>query len=286
MMRFKIYKFFLATLLFFAVERFCRWQTDGFRYTKAACRHPYPFSYQTKTLPENLQQSFYFLGSGVQFYAFLGEDRKTILKLFKHHHMGLSTDLAKKLLPKAIATPLICAREKRMSHLFESAKIAIEKLPDQTGVYFLHIDKTSTCLGKTHIYDKLGIAHEIDLDQTDFVLQKKAEPTSEHLDRLFQGGQIKEAILSMKKLLALIEDRSRLGIKNKDGNVLENCGFLGECPVELDIGSFIYRVQSTNPDPHAKAALRATLQLLGWVKKNYPENLQLCREELLYEKIL
>jgi len=282
-MRSKAYKFLFALILFFSVERFCYWQTDGFRLSKATCAHVYPFSCQTNTLPKNLPQSFFFLGSGVQFYAFLGEDNQTILKLFKHHHMGPSTDLAKTLLPKSWASPLIASREKRMSHLFMSAKIAFEELPHQTGVYFLHIGKTDCGFGNILIHDKLGIAHEIDLDQTDFILQRRAEPASKRLSRLFQENQVEEAILSMKNLLSMIENRSKLGIKNKDGNVLENCGFLGDEPIELDIGSFIYRSKSTNPDPHAKAVLRATLQLLGWVKKNHPENLKACRQELLFQ---
>ncbi|MDN3506481.1 MAG: hypothetical protein P0S96_04555 [Simkaniaceae bacterium] len=269
--------------LFFGVERFCRLQTDGFRLTKALCQHSYPFSYSYGK-PLNLDQPFYFLGSGVQFYAFLGEDKQTILKLFKHHHMGLSTDLCEKLLPKSFASSIMAKREKRMHHIFTSTKIAASRLPRETGTVFLHIDKKPMGLGKITIHDKLGISYEVDLDKTDFLLQKRAVPASTYLKKLFKKGATDEAIFAMQAMKHLIEKRSRMGIKNKDGNILENCGFLEGEPVELDIGSFIYREHSTNPDPHSKATFRATLQMLGWVKKNHPEYLHKCTAELLHEK--
>jgi len=283
MMRSKIIKICLAAALFFCTERFCRSQTDGFRITKALCEHEYPFSYSTNINPKNLHQPFYFLGSGVQFYAFLGEDKQTILKLFKHHHMGPSTDLCKKILPKSLSSALVAKREKRMHHIFTSTQIAKDELAEETGTVYLHIGKKPEGLGKTKIYDKLGIQHEVDLDKTDFLLQEKADPANTHLSKLFQKGAIEDAIKSMQTMRNLIKTRSKMGIKNKDGNILENCGFINGRPVELDIGSFIHREQSTNPDPHSKAAFRATLQLLGWVKKNHPEYLHKCTAELLHE---
>lgn len=197
--------------------------------------------------------------------------------------MGLSTDLCKKLLPKSLSLPLVAKREKRMHHIFASTQIAMEELAEETGILYLHIGKKPAGLGKTKIYDKLGIQYEVDLDKTDFLLQEKAEPASSHLNKLFQKGAIVDAIKAMQTMQNQIKTRSKMGIKNKDGNILENCGFIDGRPVELDIGSFIHREQSTNSDPHSKAAFRAALQLLEWVKKNHPKYLHKCTAELLHE---
>jgi len=285
MKRSKIFNIILCLFLVIAVERFCRWQTGGFLFTKATTAHVYPFSSTPQVGPSELHQTFYFLGSGVQSYAFLGEDGKTVIKLFKHHHMGLSTDLMKKLLPQAIATPILRNRENRMKHIFKSAQIAFEELPEETGVYYTHLGKTDCLLGQITLCDKIGIFHQLDLDQTEFVLQKRAEPVCERLHILFRSKKTGEAMQAMQNLLTLIENRSRKGIKNKDGKVTENCGFIRDTPIELDIGSYAYRSRSTNPDPHKKAVLKATLQLLHWVKINYPENLQQCRKCLLDENL-
>ncbi|NGX37331.1 MAG: hypothetical protein K1000chlam2_00485 [Chlamydiae bacterium] len=284
MMRSKIYKILLALALLVGVERFCRSQTEGFRLSKATSNYSYPFVEEISTCPAVLDQPFYFLGSGVQFYVFIGKDHQTVLKLFKHHHMGFSTDFLSQFLPPSHS--LLKKREKRMLHLFESVKIASQKLPRQTGVIYTHLQKTDRLLGETVIHDKLHIAYPINLDKTEFVLQKLATPVYEHLDSLFREKRIEEAIASMHSLVDLIRTRSELGIKNKDGNILENCGFLDNQPIELDIGSFVLRSVSTHPNPHQKAALSATLQLLGWIKRHYPENLQECRTHLIDENIL
>lgn len=280
----KSIKISLGLLLFLSVERFCHFQTAGFRLSKGISLHPYPYTYQSQKVPICLHQSFYYLGKGVQFYAFLGEDGQTILKLFKHHHIGFSTDFIVRSFPRSWVRKIISSREKRMGHLFESTRIACEEIPETTGVLYLHIGKNGSDLGKGLLYDKIGIKHEVHWDKTDFVLQTRAEPVKDRLQKLFQAGLIEEAIGSMSKLIQSIEDRSRLGIKNKDGNILENCGFVGDIPVEIDIGSFVHRSQSSNPDPHGKAGMRARLQLLGWIKQNYPEKLSICKQTILHEK--
>lgn len=269
-----------------SIERFCRLQTGGFRFHKAAVTHTYPFKQISGSIPTEAKQPFYYLASGVQSYVFIGKDRETILKLFKHHHFGPSSDTLKKILPQNLSRPLIKKREKRMLNLFSSAQIAYGQLQEKTGVFYLHLGKTNGKHGKISLFDKLGICYDLDLDQTEFILQRRAETAFEKLHKLFKNGQTDEAISSMKDLLHLIEQRSMQGIKNKDGNILENCGFFGRHPLEIDVGSFIHRNASANPQPHKKAVLRATLQLLNFVKKNYPEELPRCKRELIYENII
>lgn len=283
----KVFYFFLSLLALAAVERFCHWQTGGFRMAKAVTSRVYPlnapFASTPTSLPE-LDQSFYFLASGVQCYVFLGEDGKTILKLFKQYHGYLSTDLLRKAFPPSFTRGALQKREKRMATLFRSARIACENLSEETGVYFTHLQKTTPFFKTIKIYDKLGIPHTLDLDQTEFILQKRAEVAGERLHRLFKNDQVAEANKEMNELLDLIENRSRKGIKNKDGKIMHNCGFLGEKPVELDIGSFVVRSsRSHSHDPHKKARVKATRQLLSWVKKQYPQHFPFCKKELLNE---
>ncbi len=278
-------KVLFSVAALFVTERFCRLQTDGFRLAKATTSHTYPFQQVSEGSPKQLHQPFYYLGSGVQSYVFLGEDNETILKLFKHHHFGPSVEFCKWALPKCLSKTIVKKREKRMQGLFESAFIAYDKLASHTGVFYLHLGKSTSALGNLPIYDKLGILHHLDLDQTEFILQHKAETVENRLHSLLSQGKVTEAISSMKDLLALIQNRSKKGIKNKDGNVLENCGFLDKQPLEIDIGSFIYRTNSSHPNPHKKTAIRATLKLLGFIKKHYPQYLFQCRQELLYENI-
>lgn len=259
----RLIKTVFLLLLIFGVERFWRLQTGGFKLSKVQTDHHYPFSSTPQKIdPTLLQQRFTYLGSGVQFYAFLGADGTTILKLFKQHHFGPSISLLNKLLPPFLVAPIIEKREKRMLHLLKSAQIAAQLLPNETQLFYTHLQKTEKMFGKTTLIDKMGFSHELNLDKTEFVLQKRCIPAGIYLKNL---SNKQEAI---DKLLTLIEERSKKGIKNKDGKVLENMGFIDGKAVELDIGSYKMRSKSTHPNPHLKARLKAEKKLMDWIHEN------------------
>lgn len=173
-----------------------------------------------------------------------------------------------------------------MVRLFKSAQIAHELLSEETAVFYTHLSKTDDMLGTTLVYDPLGASHPLDLDKTEFILQTKVDTVEERLDHLFREERIDEAIESMNTLLSMIERRSKKGIKNKDGKITINCGFKKEQPIEIDIGSYVFRSVSTNPDPHQSARMKGTMQLLRWIKGNYPEHLHTCKRRLLDENLL
>lgn len=265
-----------------ALERFCYYQTGGFRLSKASTLHLYDFSSPFIEPPCNLDQPFHYLGKGVQFYVFVGEDRQTILKLFKHHHSGLSTDNLKKVLPDWIIAPILERREKRVTHLFRSSLIALQQLSEETAILYTHLNKSDDQLGTTKIFDKLGIVHNLNLDQTEFIIQKRAKPLEEGLHELFSTNQVEEAISRMQKLAALIETRRNKGIKNKDRRILRNCGFLNDAPLEIDVGSYVY-AKKTTPLKAEKEKKKAIWKLLNWVEDHYPEHLQQSKDGLLHE---
>ena len=279
-MAIKLVRLLLALLCFVAIGRICKTQTKGFTLSKATSQHIYPFHDTAQSLPKELNQSFSFLGSGVQCFALLGEDGHTVLKLFKHHHMGPSTSVIKNLIPKKFAQPLILRREKRMHRLFQSAQIAYDALKEETGVFYTHLSKTNEELGRIFVYDNLNIRHTLDLNNAEFILQKKVVTAANYLNKLFSENRISEAICAMKSLLNLIEQRSKKGIKNKDGRILQNCGFEDGKPIEIDIGSYVYRSRSTHPNPHRKAKQKGAKQLLRWIEKKHPKHLNACKEGL------
>lgn len=265
-------KIVAALLLFAALERFCYWQTDGFRFAKVATTYTYPFDQAFEPAPECLHQPFHYLGKGVQFYVFMGEDQQTILKLFKHHHAGFSSTTLQHL-----STNMMEKRKNRVLHLLQSAEIAKTSIPDETAVFYTHLTKGDHHLGKIKIYDKLGIVHELDLDQTEFLLQRRAVPLAEKLHTLFQSSQIEKAISAMQSTIKMLDERECKGIKNKDARILRNCGFIDDTAIEIDVGSFVY---STKYRPSKKGKAKATRKLLKFVESNYPTHLERCKEAL------
>ncbi len=187
-----------------------------------------PLTEEIQTL---LDQPFFYLGKGVQFYAFISQDGKTVLKFMKQQKSRPSDWLASFLGKRT-------KQNKRRAKICESCKMAYEQLQDETGVIFVQIKAHSSQVYPLRIYDKLGIAHTLDLNKTSFVLQKYATPLLESLTPD-----------NLKALFDFIDRRSAKGITNADPRI-RNFGLLDDRIVEIDIGSF-----QTEPQIDEKAAL-------------------------------
>lgn len=216
-----------------------------------------PFNYQaespapTEEIQKQLDQSFTYLGSGKVSHAFLGEDQKTVLKFFKHQK-GIDLD-----------------------GTFKSCQIALEKLKDETGVLYVHLQKTQGLHGKVRLKDSLGIPHSIDLDATEFVVQKKAELVLHELERQIKTGNIEKAKLSICAIFDCIKAYSDKGITIPHSALRRNFGFIDDKVVSFDIGSFI----EGNAD-YRNELITVTHRLNRWLKKHHPILLQFYHEEL------
>ncbi|MBS0630155.1 MAG: hypothetical protein JSS30_08060 [Verrucomicrobia bacterium] len=244
----------LFLVLFFGLERLIRTQTCGFRIDKTIAEYPYNPSWELgeTPLPKELNQPFYFLGSGAQTYSFIGQDQTTVLKLFKHYHCWPSSRVLKKLPGswKAIAK-----REERMKSIFDSVLLAYKKLPQETQIFHLSlIPKLSH--PSIVIYDKIGIRYIIDLKQTPFVLQKKVQPLYPYLQ---EHPDEAKAIIS--SFFACLRHRNSLGIANSDNHVGRNFGVWENKVVQFDIGSYFLGEPSE----------QNSAEFEQWIIKNRPD---------------
>jgi hypothetical protein len=281
-------RIFYALVIFFAVERFCHFQTAGFRLDKihsAFVFHPsYPPPAESETqIKELLAQPFTFLGSGVQFYAFLGEDKKTVLKVFKHYHNMPIKGIAKSFpLPDFLEkkrSQLIQRREQRLNSIFSSCEIAYHQLKNESGMITLHLLPSEHLHQKISIFDKLGIRHEIDADTTAFVIQKKADllvPTFKELLKKKDQAGVKAHLSS---LIQLIKERGEKGISNHDLRIERNIGFSEGKAIEIDVGSFKPR-QKTAAEQLKKSTKKELFKLKQWVKKECPEFVDYVEKEI------
>lgn len=288
MKRYKIALLILALPLFFGVERFCRWQTGGFRPSKVTCDLSHHFHFpaspispqELEAINSTLEKPFTFLGRGVQCYAFLSQDGTTVLKLFKHHHFGLPSDLLHHL-PLKWAENVIQKRNQRLQHIYKSAQIASSWLKEESGTLYLHLEKTPGLHPQVTLHDKLKSPYPLDLNDAEFFLQRRARTAKEVIKELLNQGNPKGAIERILAVLELTRRQSDLGIKNKDPRVLENCGFCGSDVQLIDIGSLKMRSRSTNPDPTGKALFKAKQQILRWIGEKHPEYLTPIQEALV-----
>jgi hypothetical protein len=272
----KILKVFFACVALVTVERFCRAQTAGFRVDKLHSDFEYQSTIRSSIDPRLIAQSFTFLGSGVQSYAFLGEDGETVLKVFKHYHNFPIKGAIKSLpLPHKLGEyrdKLVERREQRLHFIFSSCELAYLEFKEETGILALHLEPTTHLKQPVVLIDKLGISHEIDADSTAFILQKKAEMLSDRVSSLKNDPEALQETL--RCLVHHIVKRCKQGIMNHDLRIERNVGFIGSRAIEVDVGSFSKIEKSQN---ELKKELKTFRK---WVSRSHPELLYVVDKEI------
>lgn len=245
----RILKIVLLLVLFVCTERFCHRQTRGFTLANIQADLPHVKEWETAEpsveVHAILNQPFTYLARGAQAFAFESQDKKYVIKFFRHDRLRHPAWLQALPLPADLAHKRQLALEKKQEKLhrdFNSYKMAFEQLKEETGLIYLHLNQTTELKRSLVIYDRLGIRLQIDLDHTPFILQKKAELIYPTIEKWVQAGQMDQAKKGIDRLLVLLLKRCQKGIFDKDPDLMTNFGFIGEEPVQIDIGRY-------SPDP-------------------------------------
>lgn len=282
----KYLRFFLFCLcllgLYEGASRFCEARTDAFTIARihsdlpynAAWATPLPVGAEKEELTALLSQPFHYLGCGGQCFAFVSEDGETVIKFFKHRIRKPRSLLLFRPLP----APLEPIRLRKLNKIlfklnrdFNSYKLAYEELSQETGILYLHLNKTEGFNQTITLYDKLHIAHQIDLDQVEFIIQKKAEMAYPYLDRLIRDKQIENAERAIDSLLAVILSRCQKGIYDEDAKIHRNFGFIDGKAVVIDVGRFRGDISRIHPEVYRKDLLDITKSLHLYLEKESPE---------------
>jgi hypothetical protein len=240
-----ICKTVLSIVLFFYIERFCHKQTKGFRLTNILSdlqpRPEWSTPSPDSKLSELFSQTYSFLGAGGQCYSFISEDGTTVLKFFKHHHMRVPSFFKRFPLPASLASRrdrYSAKCEGKLISTFNSCKLAYEEFKEETGLIYVHLNKTDFLKQSVTIRDKLGISYKIDLDQTEFIIQKKAHLVFKDLKRRILHSSLEDSKLMINSILEFIYDRYKKGIKDHDNGLRRNFGLFQDRLIEIDVGSF------------------------------------------------
>ncbi|HSX12202.1 MAG TPA: hypothetical protein VLF61_01800 [Rhabdochlamydiaceae bacterium] len=225
--------FFVGRSLWFAYHK-----SPGFSVSKMKAsitprkewEVPRPEGAQEEELREIFKQKFYFLSAGYQSYAFISEDERTIIKFFRMKRLShASTDAL--FHPKKVET-----HKKNLSLIFNPYNLAYDEFKEDSGLIYIHLNKTDFLNAMLSITDQSGREALVDLDGLHFVIQEKAESLFPYLHKFIEKKDKEGFDRAVAALLALIQRRHEKGIADEDKGIAENYGFIEDRPIQFDIG--------------------------------------------------
>jgi len=277
----RLVKIFLFALLIFGVERLCHKATDGFAMANIYAPPGDNGKWHRTEMPDPalLTQTYHYLSCGSQSYVFVSQDGKTILKLFKFQHM--------RTLPWLDFLPSKGSlgekrRKKRtiLEKTFNSYTLAYDQLKKETALLYIHLAKTDHLKKTLTIIDKIGKRHTLDLDQVEFILQKRGTLAYETLTSWMKKGETQKGEEGIRNLLRLAIRRCQSGIFDKDPDFSTNFGFIEEIPFQIDFGRLTPSENETDPKIYAPEMIRITRDFERWIAENHPDLLDSFRKEL------
>ncbi len=229
---------------------------------------------QQEQVDRALSQSYSYLARGCQSYVFISQDGNYVIKFFKFQHFRPKYWISLlNFIPfvKEYEERNRAKKKKLLETSFKSLEIAFNSLRDETGVIFLHLNKTNDWKRTIMIQDKLGLSHELDLGQLEFVVQRHAENIVSSIEHMMEAHQEIEAKQLIDRLLAMLVSEYLRGFADNDHALMQNTGVLDGYPVHIDVGQFIYNPIVKNPEVYKKEIFDKTFFFHQWLEKHYPE---------------
>lgn len=229
---------------------------------------------ENSQVSEALAQPYKYLGGGGQCYAFVSEDDKYVIKFFKQKSFAIPEWIDRFPVPALIGwlkNAKMRKREEYRDRVFTAFKMSLNDLSRETGMLFVHLNRTTHLNRELSFCDAQGICHLLNLDDLEFVVQKKAEMAFTRIDALMQGGDIAGAKEAIAKLLQLNVGFYQKGYRNRDPNFRSNCGFIGNEAVLVDVGRMVHSEDVKKPDEMRKELDKAIPRFEKYLSVKHPE---------------
>ncbi len=262
-------------------------RTDGFRTDILSSNVDSP-AYKT-SVPENfeeiediLSKPFVYLTRGRQSFVFESLDQKYVIKfldssrfkkMYYFEFIPLWHSLEKQ------RQKHINRRKQRQKADFRSYQIAYEVLKEDTGILFVHLNKSSIFKNKLTIYNKQKQTHELDLDSVVFILQKKAGSFYQTLET----SQDSDFDYYLKSFMDMADRRTQKMIIDDDiGKKRRNWGVENNKVITIDVGRFYFDEKLIYPHAYRTEMLKATKTLRRYLTEKKPDKLK-DFEHMLHE---
>ena len=219
-----------------------------------------------------LSQNYSFLGAGGQCFAFTSDDGNYVLKLlkFKRRNPPFYASYPMPSFLRATIDKAISTKKDKIERDFNSYRIATNDLKDSTGLLFCHLNKTKNLSKEVQIFDKEQREYKIQLDDFEFLLQRKVVLVEKQIQQFMNNGDLEQAKDLTRNIICAFVDRSLKGIYDDDAKIHRNFGCIGTKIVFIDIGRFRKEESIKDPKAFIEDIKKNTKRFEGWLESNYP----------------
>ena len=250
--------------------------------------------WNVKTSPEQerffyvvSQQTLRWLGRGMQAVVFETQDEKYVVKFFQLGKLHEEADQSaiKRLLSKESSEK----RQERVIHreeIFSSSKMCFENLQEETGIVYVHLNRTKDRIRTIRLVDKNGQSHRIRGDETSFLVQKKGRYLIPTITAHMENGQVDQAKDRIDQVFALLLSMAKKGYADGDDCLIRNnnIGLTEDRAIYIDTGH-LFHAQKLDVAERMKYEFQVRLDPLEkWLHVAYPElaaHYQASKEHLL-----
>jgi len=244
--------------------------------------YPYNPEWEVSTPPELVnfvnmltQQSFYWLGKGAQATAFVSEDQEYVLK-FCHQGRLRDVPFMHNPLGYLFSKEFRSSMDERKSHreeIFLSSKMAYEEFPEESGILYVHLNRTNDQIKGMKLHDHCGLSYRVRGDDTSFILQRRADYVLPTIKRLMSEARVEEAKARIDQIFQLLLTMAKKGFLDGDLALMRNnnIGFVRDRAIYIDTGHITRRNQVNVKDRMIYEFDTRVAPLHDWLKVRYPE---------------
>lgn len=266
----------------------CR--SSGFSIHKISSRLPFNATWEVESITDKQRelliqkvfpQNYYHLAAGNQCYAFISEDRQYVLKFFKMQNLfpkGWMNSLSFSVLEQ-FGLKNEKSNQLFSERIFASYKDAYETLRKETGLIYIHFNKTREFKTRVNLFDNKGKKHVVDLDSVEYIVQKKATKIYDQLSHLLEQDKYEDLRTSIRSFLQLIAIRCEKGFVDHDLSIRNNFGFVGNSAVQFGCATLTRDSSMKYPMNFRQEVLEAAERLDMWARDNFPEITLFIQEE-------
>jgi len=229
---------------------------------------------ETEGVREMLNQDFHYLGKGCQSYVFASQDDKYVLKFFKYQRLRPQQWLEYLSFFPFIDSYLhkkIKDKRRKMEVYFRSWKIAFDHASEETGIVFVHLNKGHDLNIRLKIFDKMGLQHLLNMDDFEFMIQKKASMLCNVIDDYMAKRDLSRAELMLEELVQRLLSEYKRGIADNDHALMQNTGVVDGIPVHIDVGQFMFGEFVKDPQFYMQELFTKTYKFRLWLKEKHPD---------------